>query len=92
MHEITLLLVGALATEKPDVRAAKGKVDFIRVGKDRRHFVLSRSGSEFTPWGFNYDHDAANRLLEDYAAGNPASRLRMERVGHRNLDSLAASR
>lgn len=59
-------LPGALATEKPDVRAAQGKVDFIRVGKDGRHFVLLRSGSEFTPWGFNYDHDAANRLLEDY--------------------------
>ena len=28
-------------------------------------FVLE-SGKKFTPWGFNYDHDAAGRLIEDY--------------------------
>jgi aryl-phospho-beta-D-glucosidase BglC (GH1 family) len=31
-----------------------------------RAFVLSNSGRKFVPWGFNYDHDAANRLLETY--------------------------
>lgn len=59
-------LTGALAAEKPDAPAATDIRGFIRVAKDRRHFVFSRSGSEFTPWGFNYDHDASNRLLEDY--------------------------
>ena len=28
--------------------------------------MLSDSQSEFHPWGFNYDHDASDRLLEDY--------------------------
>jgi hypothetical protein len=59
-------LAGTLETEKPDARAGRGKADFVSVGKDGRHFVFSSSGSEFTPWGFNYDHDASNRLLEDY--------------------------
>lgn len=39
---------------------------FIRVSEDGRHFVFSISGMNFTPWGFNYDHDRANRLLETY--------------------------
>jgi Cellulase (glycosyl hydrolase family 5) len=40
--------------------------DFIRVSKDGRGFVFSRSGANFVPWGFNYDHDRENRLLEYY--------------------------
>ncbi|HEY5912546.1 MAG TPA: cellulase family glycosylhydrolase [Verrucomicrobiae bacterium] len=42
------------------------RAEFIQVSKDKKHFVFSGSGSRFVPWGFNYDHDAANRLLEDY--------------------------
>lgn len=38
---------------------------FIRVSQDGRHFVRG-SGERFIPWGFNYDHDAANRLIEYY--------------------------
>jgi hypothetical protein len=41
-------------------------LQFIRVSKDGKNFILSGSGSKFTPWGFNYDHDSANRLLETY--------------------------
>jgi len=40
--------------------------EFIRVGKDKKSFVFAKSGEEFTPWGFNYDHDRNNRLLEYY--------------------------
>ena len=29
-------------------------------------FRLAESGRRFVPWGFNYDHDEAGRLLEDY--------------------------
>ena len=39
---------------------------FIRVSQDGRHFEFSGTEAEFRPWGFNYDHDASNRLLEDY--------------------------
>ncbi len=38
----------------------------IRLSDDGSHFVGARSGTRFTPWGFNYDHDASGRLLEDY--------------------------
>ena len=42
------------------------EMDFIRVADDKRSFVLEKSGREFAPWGFNYDHDEAGRLIEDY--------------------------
>jgi hypothetical protein len=39
---------------------------YVCVGKNRKGFVLSVSGAGFMPWGFNYDHDRRNRLLESY--------------------------
>jgi hypothetical protein len=56
------ILVPILAAEPP---ASRG-LEFVRVGKDGRHFVLSTSGTEFDPWGFNYDRDISGRLLETY--------------------------
>ena len=41
-------------------------LDFIEVSKDHASFVLEKSGRKFVPWGFNYDHDEAGRLIEDY--------------------------
>src|SRR5688572_5292904 len=38
----------------------------IRVAPDGKGFMRATSGRPFTPWGFNYDHDEAGRLLEDY--------------------------
>src|SRR5579872_65190 len=38
----------------------------VAVSSDKTGFVLEPSGRPFFPWGFNYDHDAAGRLLEDY--------------------------
>ncbi len=38
----------------------------IRVSPDGRHFEFANTGRRFTPWGFNYDHDARGRLLEEY--------------------------
>jgi hypothetical protein len=46
--------------------AAEAKMEPIAVSKDGRSFVLEPSGRKFTPWGFNYDHDEAGRLIEDY--------------------------
>jgi hypothetical protein len=65
------LLVGYLATAvggafASEVILSKGGLELIRVSKDRRHFVFSDSGLRFAPWGFNYDHDRSNRLLETY--------------------------
>lgn len=58
--------VAASAVEQPIPPTAAKDPGFIRVSKDHKHFVFSGSGAGFTPWGFNYDHDASNRLLEDY--------------------------
>lgn len=44
------------------------KLDWVRVSPDHTHFVQSASGQRVTMWGFNYDHDDAGRLLEDYWA------------------------
>jgi hypothetical protein len=41
----------------------------IQVAKDKHSFVLADSGRRFIPWGFNYDHDADGRLIEDYWDG-----------------------
>jgi hypothetical protein len=38
----------------------------VRVSADGKGFQLAASGQRYTPWGFNYDHDEAGRLLEDY--------------------------
>ncbi|MCI0460058.1 MAG: glycoside hydrolase family 5 protein [Gemmataceae bacterium] len=46
--------------------AQAGDMQWITVGKDKKTFVLDRSGQRFIPWGFNYDHDERGRLLEDY--------------------------
>lgn len=43
--------------------------DRVRVAPDGRGFVLHPSGGAFVPWGFNYDHDEAGRLIEDYWDG-----------------------
>jgi hypothetical protein len=42
------------------------QLEWIRVSPDGRRFLRAASNSPFTPWGFNYDHDTANRLLEEY--------------------------
>jgi hypothetical protein len=56
----------ALAFGQSDASSAKPAHEFIRVSQDGRHFVFTDSGAEFRPWGFNYDHDASDRLLETY--------------------------
>jgi glutamate racemase len=38
----------------------------IHVSADGTHFVSGDSDNPFRPMGFNYDHDADGRLLEDY--------------------------
>lgn len=36
------------------------------VAGDGKSFAFEPGGQPFVPWGFNYDHDADGRLLEDY--------------------------
>ena len=42
------------------------RLPWITVSKDKKGFVLDSSRRPFVPWGFNYDHDADGRLIEDY--------------------------
>ena len=59
------LVVEVVGGEQPKAQSKRG-LEFIRVSKDGRQFVSAESGVEFKAWGFNYDHDAAGRLLEEY--------------------------
>lgn len=42
------------------------EMEWVRVSKDQRGFVLDPSAKSFVVGGFNHDHDEAGRLLEDY--------------------------
>jgi len=42
------------------------ELDRIRPSEDRTHFVREGTNKRIVMWGFNYDHDDAGRLLEDY--------------------------
>ena len=42
------------------------QLEFVRVSTNGKSFVCEPSGTVFVPWGFNYDHDEAGRLIEDY--------------------------
>ena len=53
-----------LALDNPGAAAAK--MERIIVGPDGKGFVGSQTGKRFVAWGFNYDHDAASRLIEAY--------------------------
>ena len=59
-------LMPAWAAKQSGTQPGKPTLEFIQVSTNGRRFLLPGAGSEFTPWGFNYDHDAANRLLETY--------------------------
>jgi hypothetical protein len=55
-----VLLIGSPVVAQTD------KMPSVVSSKDKKAFALEPSGKRFTPWGFNYDHDAQGRLLEDY--------------------------
>jgi Cellulase (glycosyl hydrolase family 5) len=64
---IVLLTTGSWASAWAfEVLPPTKGLEFIQVAKDRKHFTFSNSGLRFVPWGFNYDHDRSNRLLETY--------------------------
>ncbi len=51
----------------PKSSAVPGRpLSWIGVGRDGKSFVEVTSATRFSPWGFNYDHDRNNRLLEQY--------------------------
>jgi Cellulase (glycosyl hydrolase family 5) len=57
----TLLCVCATFSQ-----AQSDEMPWLQVAKDNKSFAFGPSGKQFTPWGFNYDHDAQGWLLQDY--------------------------
>ncbi len=60
-HAVLLLLLAgcAQAGTRPEI------TERVQVAPEGKGFQLV-SGQRFVPWGFNYDHDAENRLIEEY--------------------------
>ncbi|MGE3818633.1 MAG: cellulase family glycosylhydrolase [Isosphaeraceae bacterium] len=56
----------ALATFAPRMASAAPPATFIKVAPGGAGFVVGPENRPFVPWGFNYDHDEAGRLIEDY--------------------------
>jgi hypothetical protein len=68
---VLVLIAGAgLATGTNDgaVLSWGQSLVWIRTSADKTHFVCDGTDHSFVPWGFNYDHDEAGRLLEAYWA------------------------
>jgi hypothetical protein len=61
-----LLIATPVLLTAPAASTSADQMPWISVAKDRTGFVIEPSGKPFVPWGFNYDHDDAGRLLEDY--------------------------
>ncbi len=59
----TVVCVIVLAADNP---LDAGEMPWVVVSKDQKGFVLEPGQEAFHPRGFNYDHDDAGRLLEDY--------------------------
>jgi hypothetical protein len=60
---VLLPLLCLVVSSSPGHAQDKG-LEWVRVSKDQKGFVLAPSGRPFVPWGFNYDHDETGRLLE----------------------------
>ena len=60
------VILGLIWLVQLGASGSRAAMENVRIADDHRGFVLTRSGSPFLPWGFNYDHDENSRLLEDY--------------------------
>ena len=66
---LRLVCCAAVRGAERSVRSTPAGQAWIRVSDDKRSFVKADTGQAFVPWGFNYDHDVAGRLIEDYWDG-----------------------
>ncbi len=74
MHVLNLAILSLIFSAMPALLVAdedtKGsavaQLQRIQLSPDGKHFVRAGSNERFFVWGFNYDHDADGRLLEDY--------------------------
>ncbi len=63
---LLFFLPGADGTTMPRTEQTSASLEWIGVSPDGKGFVRTQSGKAFVPWGFNYDHDENQRLIEDY--------------------------
>jgi hypothetical protein len=72
MRPFLLVAVALVASCRPPAVPTNGDAQgpnplpTVRVAPDGIGFVLEPGGQAFRPWGVNYDHDPAGRLIEDY--------------------------
>lgn len=70
IHVARILLIFLAASIVADRASAQSpavpKLPWIKVADDRRGFITAADNRPFVAWGFNYDHDASGRLIEDY--------------------------
>jgi len=60
----------AAETNAPAILPPGQPLPWIRTSADKTHFVCDGTSNSFVPWGFNYDHDDAGVILEDYWSSN----------------------
>jgi hypothetical protein len=63
---IPALLISSCTMADSNSRPKTIELELIRPSEDGAHFICADSGTRFVAWGFNYDHDDAGRLIEDY--------------------------
>ena len=66
MRVLICFLAAVLAIPDLLIAAEPPHLPRIVVSADKTHFVVEGGEKPFVIWGFNYDHDDAGRLLEDY--------------------------
>jgi hypothetical protein len=62
---VAVLVVGLVASRAAG-GAVGGGLERIVVSDDGTHFVGARSGKRFVAWGFNYTHNHAGELIEEF--------------------------
>ncbi len=65
-RQIGVWLMGTLLCGGFLPLAQAADMPWVQVAKTTPTFVLSPGDKPFVVWGFNYDHDSQDRLLEDY--------------------------
>ena len=70
---LVAVLVVALAAPRAVPAGPGGALERIGVSDDGTHFVGEKSGKAFLAWGFNYTHNRAGKLIEDFWADDWAT-------------------
>jgi len=63
---VASVALGLACRSGTETRDPRPGLERIAVAPSGHGFVSLPSGRAFVPWGFNYDHDEAGRLIEDY--------------------------